>query len=134
MAVFLSKAIYEILNVSPLKEDVKAISPENVTQAKAFPYIMYEQEGEPEDNKDGSGVTMWEVRINIWAEKSKKGNAGITQTQTIADTVNGLMDRFSGTIGGAVIQTIILRDKDSFYDRIAQTARTTLTYRVRENT
>ena len=77
--VFLTKAIFAILNVSPLNTTVSAISPENVTQAKAFPYIMFEQEGEPEDNKDGSDVTIWEVRINIWADKSKKGIAGVTQ-------------------------------------------------------
>ena len=65
----ISKAIYSILNVSAITDLVNDISPVIARPNVQFPYIVFNEKGNPEDSKDGYDIINHSVQIDIYTEK-----------------------------------------------------------------
>jgi len=129
-----SDAIFAILNQSSLTTLLGGsfIFPIVAPQTQDAPYIVFEYSGTPEDSKDGFGIKHHAIEVNVFTDKTKTKTAGVSEGETILAEVDSLMDRFSGTAGGILIDTIIQLEDDFEFDRIAQKIISTLRYRLRE--
>ena len=128
----ISQAVYELLNVVSITSlATGGVYPVLAPQGASFPFIVWNEKGTPENFKDGSDITYYDVQIDVYASKGKDGAGGFLLVEQIGDAVISELDRYKGTIGGSVIQQTVLESTEILYDPISEAARQILEFRFR---
>ena len=104
------KAIYGILSANAGVAALVStrIYPDIATQDTAFPFVVYQIEGTtPSDTKDGvSKMDMVDFAVMAYAKS-------YTSAQDIASACRTALDRYSGTMQGVAVDSIIFKDQQS---------------------
>ena len=104
------KAIYGILSANAGVTALVStrIYPDIATQDTAFPFVVYQIEGTaPSDTKDGvSKLDMVDFAVMAYAKT-------YTNAQDIASACRTALDRYSGTVNGISVDSIIFKDQQS---------------------
>ena len=127
----IGKAIYSLLNVTSITDLVNDISPMIANRDSSMPYIVFNEEGSPENFKNSYKIVNYDLQVDIYAEKGKDQGGGKFKTIEIYEQVEEVLNRYSGTVEGIEIDTIILTRKQSLIDEQSQAARIILEYNVR---
>ena len=109
----IGKAIYNILSeYVPLAARVDTrIFPNVATQSVAFPFIIYDvQSDSPEDTKDGvANLDITNMMVSAYSDTY------LSATQ-IGGLIRDALDRYSGTVNGVVINTIVFEGYNDAFD------------------
>lgn len=122
----ISQAIYELLSGIGVTA-YPVIAPQDAS----YPFIIINEDAEPEDSKDGYDISYYDLQIDVYTEKGKKLSNGVYLSKTISDSIKSVLNRYSGTIGGVNIDTILFADENTFFDSISYATRSLMQYQVR---
>lgn len=128
----IAPAIYNLLNTADVTDLVNGIYYTVAPQLAEYPYITFEESGENENYKNGSTIINHRLLIDIYCSKGLDGNGGFEEATAIAEAINDVLDRQSGTFAGVNIQQIYKEWQQAMYDSTSQAARIILEYRVRQ--
>lgn len=122
------KAIHELLtsdvDVSAIAGD--RIFPQIAAQGASFPFVVYVlQDTSPSDTKSGVS-TLDEVRYDIVVASET-----YAQASDLTNKIRAVLDRYSGTVSGVVIDSIQFIDLDADNDPDTETFLTSSEYIIR---
>ncbi len=134
----ITQAIYDLLNVTSITDLVGTnIAPVVATPGIAFPWIVFNERGVPEDFKKGTDnthsiISEFTVQVDIYCSKGKDGNGGFLECNTIGDAVKDILDGLLQVESGGVnIEQVVLREEQNIYDPISEAARQILEFNFR---
>jgi hypothetical protein len=128
----IGKALYTLLNVQSITDLTTDISPSVATPEAVFPYIVFNESGSPENDKDGYRVYNHNVQIDIYASKDRDGNGGIEQANAISELIEDIFYMYRGVVADVDIRGCVLTEKQVLYDSISQANRIILEFDIRE--
>tara|TARA_R110000772_G_scaffold67579_2_gene150035 strand:+ start:10445 stop:10897 length:453 start_codon:yes stop_codon:yes gene_type:complete len=128
----IGKALYTLLNVQSITDLTTDISPSVATPEAVFPYIVFNESGSPENDKDGYRVYNHNVQIDIYASRDRDGNGGIEQANTISELIEGIFYMYRGIVAEVDIRGCVLTEKQVIYDSMSQANRIILEFDIRE--
>lgn len=122
------KAIHELLtsdvDVSAIVGD--RVFPQIAAQGASFPFVVYVlQDTSPSDTKSGVS-TLDEVRYDIVVASET-----YAQASDLTNKIRTVLDRYSGTVSGVVIDSIQFIDLDADNDPDTETFLTSSEYIIR---
>lgn len=134
----ITQAIYDLLNVTSITDLVGTnLTPVVATPGIAFPWIVFNERGTPENYKvdtDGthSIISEFIVQVDIYCSKGKDSNGGFFECNTIGDAVKDILDGLlQVTSGGIAIEQVVLTEEQNIYDPISEAARQILEFKFR---
>ena len=127
----IGKAVYSLLNVSAVTNLANDISPNQASRNAVMPYIVFNEQGTPENYKDDYDIVYYNLQIDVYAEQTNAGGGGKAACIAISDEIQTILHRYKGTVENVVIENCVLQDKESLYDPVSEAERIMLTYRVR---
>lgn len=130
----IGKVIYDILSNDASVAAIVGtrIYPVVASQGAANPCLVYNLDSTPEDDKDGSATIFYiDVQVDCYTDDLQNGTGGYGQAEDLGDKVVAALDRYSGTNNGYNIDTVILFNREDFYDQEAQSFRSMIEVRVR---
>lgn len=129
--MIIGNAIYSLLSDTSISDLVNDISPDQASRTASMPYIVFSENGIPEDFKNDWSVINHFVTIDIYAAQTNAGGGGREVVSDIANAVEDKLNRYSGIVDGVQIDTITLNSIDFLYDPISEANRCIMSYKVR---
>ena len=124
-------AIYELLNVTAVTNLVNDISPMIARNGIVSPFIVFNEDGTPENFKGGYGIVNYELMIDVYAKKGRDNAGGKAYLLECYNVIEPILNRYKGTVASVVIDSIYQVSKDVRYDQMSEAARLTIEYKVR---
>ena len=109
----IGKAIYNILSgtLAISNKVGTKIFPNVATQSESFPFIIYDvQSDSPEDTKDGvANLDITNMMVSAYSDT-------YSNATEIGSSIRDALDRYSGTVNGVVINTIVFEGYNDAFD------------------
>jgi hypothetical protein len=127
----ITPAIFELLNVPAVTDLAKAVYPLQAPQRALFPLIIINENTTFELFKQGIGIKMYDVQIDIYSDRINNG--GLKELDLIKKAVESELLYYSGVVQGRKIDTITIENEDNFFDPVSEKYRVMIQYKVRED-
>jgi hypothetical protein len=127
----ITPAIFELLNVPNVTNLAKAVYSLQAPQRAVFPLIIINENTSFELFKQGIGIKMYDVQIDIYSDR--QNNGALKELDLIKKAVESELLYYSGVVQGRKIDTITIENEDNFFDPVSEKYRVMIQYKVRED-
>jgi hypothetical protein len=127
----ITPAIFELLNVPSVTNLANKVYPLQAPQKAVFPLIIINENTTFELFKQGIGIKMYDVQIDIYSDR--QNNGALKELDLIKKAVESELLYYSGVVQGRKIDTITIENEDNFFDPVSDKYRVMIQYKVRED-